>query len=645
MENRKSQSVHGAGPGYPGRRSREERRSLSESLSDGTSKFFSSMVAKKNGLFNDLSSKIENTFTSKPEATANSTGEPSSPPATSAAPATPPPRPPPPKRLPSMGSSREKENVMKRMASMPAYSRTDSKPDCIPDSNRNQFRNQKGAASEERFSVNGMNVSFDEPIYNKRESVPTQPVTDIPVSADVSRQPQGLDARDSAGSVSATSLPRPAPRFQKSGGDIISTTAPSVDLSQSMTEQQRVCSQGCSQPRGELNSSDRQIDTNKSTHVQKARQQSVNNNTVIHGRNFSADNGRSNTSTDRKPATNSVSSDKQDNHSNKQKAPKFTTTKRRSSTVDEILFDDYVEPGVDEVISKDEPPENLISFEPDSELELKSSSSESSPEGNSRIMGGTSVDSSDVEFGGAQLQRSASVGSEKSWSSNYSVDSQPDDVTLECMEFMKSFVDKVFHNSEDITQTEKAKFGELCQHFPGRLWFSRYVNSQRVHNKKVSEAIFFRLMQYFAVCLFECNEAEDFSPAKTLMNMCFTFYHEAPSAHGHTEKVFLYTYMREQPIWQSLRFWNAAYFDAVQGERSRRPMPTNCDGNETVSDDKQFQENITFGQLGTFACNMRAFGLSKDLCLEFIRKQSTIANLSKEQVKMLRDNIETVRDN
>ncbi|KAK0060844.1 hypothetical protein Bpfe_009713, partial [Biomphalaria pfeifferi] len=79
---------------------------------------------------------------------------------------------------------------------------------------------------------------------------------------------------------------------------------------------------------------------------------------------------------------------------------------------------------------------------------------------------------------------------------------------------------------EEISQTEKAKFGELCQYSPGRLWFSRYVNSQRVHNKRVTEPVFFRLMQYFAVCLFECKEAEDFSPAKTLMTMCFTFYYE-----------------------------------------------------------------------------------------------------------------------
>lgn len=34
-------------------------------------------------------------------------------------------------------------------------------------------------------------------------------------------------------------------------------------------------------------------------------------------------------------------------------------------------------------------------------------------------------------------------------------------------------------------------------------------------------------MQYFAIVLFECAEADDFSPAKSLMNMCFTFYYES----------------------------------------------------------------------------------------------------------------------
>ena len=35
--------------------------------------------------------------------------------------------------------------------------------------------------------------------------------------------------------------------------------------------------------------------------------------------------------------------------------------------------------------------------------------------------------------------------------------------------------------------------------------------------------------------------------------------------------------------------------------------------------------NLFFSR--TFTCNMRAFGLSKELCYEFLRKQATIANL------------------
>lgn len=151
-------------------------------------------------------------------------------------------------------------------------------------------------------------------------------------------------------------------------------------------------------------------------------------------------------------------------------------------------------------------------------------------------------------------------------------------------------------------------------------------------------------------------------------------------------------YLRDQPIWHSLRFWNAAFFDALQCERANKPIPSTrsftkvprrrsrissgvasgdvvgsgsdddddedtatSDGAKSeilqgellererkkleIDDDQRFQQNITFGQLGTFTCNMHAFGLSRDLCLEFLRKQCTIANLSTEHEKLLKDNI------
>lgn len=351
------------------------------------------------------------------------------------------------------------------------------------------------------------------------------------------------------------------------------------------------------------------------------------------------------------------------------RAPKM---KRRSSTVDEMLFDDYVPPPEEAEEDQDKfdesddvnlnskrktliPMGDLISFDDDQENE--SENRRKVPLNSEKFSPFTSVSSidsseysvgnnhngtdstSESEYGGLPIKRSYSRGSENSWSSSFSIESQPDEQTLQCMEFMKTFVDQIFDSSREISQTDKAKFGELCQEVAGRQWFARYVNGQRVNNKRVTEQIFFRLMQYFAVVLFECGEAEDFTPAKSLMNMCFTFYYEG--CHG---KNFLYSFLRDQPIWQSLRFWNAAFFDAVQLERSKRPVCTSDDGDDLQKDDRQFQENITFGQLGTFTCNMRAFGLSRDLCLEFLRKQSTIANLKKEQVQMLKDNVDKTRE-
>ncbi|XP_017260198.1 uncharacterized protein KIAA0513 homolog [Kryptolebias marmoratus] len=225
--------------------------------------------------------------------------------------------------------------------------------------------------------------------------------------------------------------------------------------------------------------------------------------------------------------------------------------------------------------------------------------------------------------------------------------------------FMKAYVEKVFHGREDFDQEEKAKFGELCsgENGKGREWFAKYVSAQRCHSKCVCEATFYRLVQSFAVVLFECYQMDDYSPAKNLMTMCFTYFYigksqpspselldragppaaldsylnkanswlsgkknaaeqllkntsktdvkgffgglesklrssmapkpeEGPAetkprspvseaaAEKKGDKVYLYTHLKQQPIWHTLRFWNAAFFDAVHCERKKRSPTT-----------------------------------------------------------------------
>jgi len=49
---------------------------------------------------------------------------------------------------------------------------------------------------------------------------------------------------------------------------------------------------------------------------------------------------------------------------------------------------------------------------------------------------------------------------------------------------------------------------------------------QMKQKKEITEQVAFSLVQFYAVVLFECNEAEDYGPAMTLMNTAFTFHHE-----------------------------------------------------------------------------------------------------------------------
>ncbi|KAM4553210.1 uncharacterized protein KIAA0513 homolog isoform 2-T2 [Fundulus diaphanus] len=308
---------------------------------------------------------------------------------------------------------------------------------------------------------------------------------------------------------------------------------------------------------------------------------------------------------------------------------------------------------------------------------------------------------------------------------------------MERRQFMKAYVEKVFHGKEDFDQEEKARFGELCsgENGKGREWFAKYVSAQRCHSKCVCEATFYRLVQSFAVVLFECYQMDDYSPAKNLMTMCFTYYYigksppspsdlldrgvppagldsylnkanswlsgkkdaaerllkntsktdvkgffgglesklrssmapsdgpvemkpksqelEAPE-EKKGEKVYLYTHLKQQPIWHTLRFWNAAFFDAVHCERRKR-SPTTSGAQDAESserekwdhmtqeerdDSSKIDENIAFGQLGTFTHNMLAFGLSKKLCNDFLKKQAVIGNLNEEQYKLLSDHID-----
>ncbi|KFP65594.1 Uncharacterized protein KIAA0513 [Cariama cristata] len=397
----------------------------------------------------------------------------------------------------------------------------------------------------------------------------------------------------------------------------------------------------------------------------------------------------------------------------------------------------------------DVPVGNLIDFNAETPTCIPSEPSPpTAPSDNGHLGDTGDVDGGESRANGWGGYRRSS--SNESFSSSQSTESARDEAMAERREFMRHYVEKIFTGGEDLDQEEKARFGELCssENGKGREWFARYSCAkpwalclQRCNSKCVSEQTFYRLMQSFALVLFECHQMDDFSPAKNLMTMCFTYYYvgkthalpleakekpmgsidsylksanswlaekkdiaerllkntsaktenvkgffggletklkgpttkksdegedkpkeklkktvsvQSPEEEKKGEKIYLYMHLKQQPIWHNLRFWNAAFFDAVHCERRKRSPTTRgntgeeeekrekwCHMTQEERDDSlRFNENITFGQLGTFIHNMLAFGLNKKLCSDFLKKQATIGNLDEEQYKLLSDHIE-----
>ena len=367
--------------------------SFSSSVTEGTSRFFSSLSAKKNGLLSDLSNKFESVGATLM------------------------------KNSPS-GSSENSELDGQEKRSSYAKQRQDSNTtNSVPVASNSPTTNGRVvkklqrrhssdcSENEENYPGVGANISFDEPIYSPSTGISSK---DQPVGVGPSWKRQ--------------SPPPPIPPPpSKIGGR------------RSRTESPRMSSSG--------HSSDSEQRYSKTVENKEADSEVI--------------------------------------VTEREKAPKFATSKRRSSTVDEMLFDDYVEPepeiepvvipnpaeeeDTDNVFTKKKktllPMGDLISFdEPDlddfhphekvNRRHLKKDKENKSGEkeyasvssvGSSELEFQTSVDSSDVDFGGDNIPRLGSIGSEKSWSSTYSLDSQPDDLTLECMGFMKAFVEKIFN--------------------------------------------------------------------------------------------------------------------------------------------------------------------------------------------------------
>ena len=433
------------------KKSREESRSISESFSEGTSKFFNSVIAKKNDLFHDIGKQITTSFP-----LSHSGGVPTTvldnpqPPVTTNVrrtsdeqhvsscspnvvnkapgvrrfssssssrdenyPVIPPPRPPLPIRRPSIDDMREKERVIKRTNTLPANSYYDFAA---------SFET-KSKPEDSSLPLNGINTSSNKHFRRK--------------SAGIDNDDSIIGAAGDENCTSSDAIVCLTDTLFKSDINEITAQMMVEAMNKSRCRQSEIGRPDQHARSNKIDTSHVVIDGSDSKHKNNMCE-------TVKG----VEHKQVNSHSYQEKSTDNLDmiDNGDDGKENSGRYPKLTSTKRRSSTVDEMLFDNYVETTIDpeSVFVPKELPANLMSFDSSNIPKVKKSTHHPSGQTDKGKNSSGSVESSDLEYGRESVHRSVSIGSYKSWSSNYSIDTQPDDVTMECMDFMKKFVDDIF---------------------------------------------------------------------------------------------------------------------------------------------------------------------------------------------------------
>lgn len=222
-----------------------------------------------------------------------------------------------------------------------------------------------------------------------------------------------------------------------------------------------------------------------------------------------------------------------------------------------------------------------------------------------------------------------------------SVDSLPEQEAEQCKAEIRTIISTILQQNA-ISPDLEANFQNYSMHHTGRSAFAKELKRQTNQTKELPASVLNQLGQYASHVLVHCNENDDFAPATQIMQRSFTLYHEvrALSMDEHGEQHYLFTLLHDQPIWQSMRFWNAAFFIALQTERRNQTIPAGLRDDETLLAEKEQQENAAFIQISKFVWRMHAFGIPRESCVEFLRKQANGENLSKDRCRILHTNLQ-----
>ncbi|VDO08293.1 unnamed protein product [Rodentolepis nana] len=156
--------------------------------------------------------------------------------------------------------------------------------------------------------------------------------------------------------------------------------------------------------------------------------------------------------------------------------------------------------------------------------------------------------------------------------------------------FMMEYVRILVTGDEGQLKNKNEPFKEHLFTPEGREQFSKAIELEGACSGGLLDESGLRaVLSRVVFLLTECQKTEDFVPAKRLLTTSL-IYHiigtlESPFVNPLKagEKVFLFSYIKGQPIWHSLRFWNACFFQSVQETRAKMIEQMNLDAVGQVS--------------------------------------------------------------
>jgi hypothetical protein len=185
---------------------------------------------------------------------------------------------------------------------------------------------------------------------------------------------------------------------------------------------------------------------------------------------------------------------------------------------------------------------------------------------------------------------------------------------------------------------------ELPESMGTRLALAMAMNHIRADPCIRNETSFRIISRLVALAMEKAHKYGDANVGRLFLNMSQTFYRKIRKNNEEVPE-YLQNYLRDLSVWKDIRFWEGAFFDALNYERKKSEWNSKKKWRYLDKDQREEvvvqHENMVFGLLGSFSFNMLNMGASVNDCRLFMEKMCMINSLKDEYTELLMNNIDT----